>query len=113
MLYRAIEKRGMWPTQVAAATMPLIPKPSGGHRPIGLLCGVYRLWAKARRPVAQQWERDNPRTFFCAEEGNGPADTMWRLAARQEAGGAVGLAAGTTMTDMESFLRADGPRAPG
>ena len=103
LIYRAIERRGSWPSQVAAVAMPLIPKPSGGHRPIGLMSGIYRLWAKARRPEAEKWERANPRAFFAAEGGNGPADTIWRQAARQEAGGADGLEGGATMTDMESF----------
>ena len=34
--YGLVEKRGFGPSQVAAIAMPLIPKPNGGRRLVGL-----------------------------------------------------------------------------
>ena len=42
---------------MAATSYVLIPKASGGQRPIGLLGSAYRLWAKARAGAAAEWER--------------------------------------------------------
>ena len=103
IIFTVAEQSGIWPSQLRAVTMPLIPKPKGGFRPIGLLLGAYRLWAKARRTEADQWERRNPRAFFSAAAGNGPLDTVWRQAARQEAGTAEGLEAAATLDDLAAF----------
>ncbi len=44
-LLQAVEVSGRWPRQVRMVMTPLLPKPKGGFRPIGLMAGVYRLWA--------------------------------------------------------------------
>ena len=103
LLLSAVECSGIWPAPVQPVALPLIPKPAGGHRPIGLFAGIYRLWAKARRPLADEWERAHPRAYFSAEKGNRPVDTLWRQAARLEAAICCGGQAGAVMTDMASF----------
>ncbi len=98
-----VEILGAWPSQVDLVVMPLLPKPRGGYRPIGLLPGIYRLWAKARRAEADRWEAANPRSYFAAASGTGPIDAVWKQAARQEAGVSEGSEAAAVMEDMESF----------
>ncbi len=98
-----VELLGAWPAQLDLVLMPLIPKPRGGFRPIGLLPGLYRLWAKARRAEADRWEAKHQRPFFAAVAGVGPMDVVWRQAAKQEAGVSKGQAAAAVMEDMESF----------
>ena len=44
-LYTAVETVGAFPPCVAATSYVLIPKASGGQRPIGMLGSAYRLWA--------------------------------------------------------------------
>ncbi len=102
-LLLAVEMTGRWPSQIGLVPMPLIPKPKGGYRGIGILPGLYRLWAKARRPMAEAWERDNPRGYLAAATGNGALDAVWRKAARQEAGVGAGSVAASTLDDLESF----------
>ncbi len=100
----AVERSGVWPRQVSLIVATLIPKPAGGFRPIGLAPAVYRLWSKARRTIADEWEQRHRRPFFAACSGNGPADTLWRMAARQEAGVASGEVAAAITEDLQSFF---------
>ncbi len=62
-LLEVIEATGMWPSQVSLVTTPMIPKPKGGFRVIGLMPSLYRLWAKARRSAALEWEHAHHRSF--------------------------------------------------
>ncbi len=98
-----VELLGAWPKQLDLVMMPLLPKPKGGYRPIGLLPGLYRLWAKSRRAEADRWEAQHQRPFFAAAAGVGPMDAVWRQAARQEAEVTRGHEAAAVMEDMESF----------
>ncbi len=103
VLLEAIERSSRWPTQTALVTTPMIGKPRGGHRLVGKLAALYRVWAKARRPVADAWEAEHDQSFFAAAAGSGPADAVFRQALRQEAAGAAGRVAVTVMEDMEAF----------
>ena len=51
----SIEALGCWPNDVATAIIHLIPKASGGSRPIGVLATVTRLWESMRNLVVWQW----------------------------------------------------------
>ncbi len=102
-LLAAIERSARWPAQVTLTTMPLIDKPKGGHRTIGKLAALYRTWAKARRPLAAEWEVNNDRPFFAASAGIGPIDAVYKQALRQEAACANGEAAAVILEDMEAF----------
>ncbi len=103
-LLQATEVAGVWPRQVSLVVTALLPKPAGGFRPIGVLPAVYRVWAKARRPESDKWERQHARPYLSAAKGNGPVDTMWRLNARQEAGAADGLQAAVVAEDLQAFF---------
>ena len=35
----------------------MIPKPTGGDRPIGLFPVLYRIWGKLRQPLLKEWTR--------------------------------------------------------
>ena len=96
-----VEEHGSWPSQTRLVVMPLLPKAKGGFRTIGLLPAIQRLWAKARRVEAEEWEQRFVRPYFAA--GNGPIDTVWRQACRQEAGTASGQEAAIVMEDLEAF----------
>ncbi len=102
-LCEAIELLGALPSQLRLVTMPLLEKPSGGFRAIGMMAMLYRVWAKARRPYADKWEDAHRRPFWSADKSNGPGDTIWRQEARQEARVADGGQAATLIYDMEAF----------
>ncbi len=103
-ILQAVEVSGIWPPQVAMVITALLPKPKGGLRPIGILPGVYRLWAKARRVLADEWEAAHQRPFFSSAKGNGPLDTLWRMSARHEAGIADDQQAGIVADDLAAFF---------
>jgi hypothetical protein len=102
-LLEVIEMTSRWPTQLEVVTTPMLAKPRGGHRLIGKLTGLYRLWAKARRPYAEAWEASHDRPYFAAAAGGGPVDAVFRQTMRQEAAGADGEVAITVLEDMEAF----------
>eukprot|EP00959_Pyramimonas_sp_CCMP1952_P204683 4279935-Pyramimonas_sp.AAC.1 len=52
------------PAQVLLTS--LLPKPAGGHRPIGLFSALHRLWARARRPYAERWEAEQQRLYLAS-----------------------------------------------
>ncbi len=104
LILQAVEVGGAWPRQLALVVTPLLPKPKGGFRPIGLMPAAYRVWAKARRRWADEWEQRNARPYLSAARGNGSLDTMWRLAARQEEGAAEGAQAAVAAEDIQSFF---------
>ncbi len=103
VLLETVERTSRWPSQTAVVTTPMIGKPKGGHRLVGKLAALYRVWAKARRPHADKWEAENNRPFFAAAAGAGPIEAVYRQAMRQEAAKAAGHAAITVLEDMESF----------
>ncbi len=103
ILYEAIERSSRWPSQVTLVTTPMIDKPRGGHRLVGKLAAAYRVWSKARRPHAEEWEARHDRPFFASAAGCGPVDAVYRQAMRQESAGAAGQAAATVLEDMEAF----------
>eukprot|EP00959_Pyramimonas_sp_CCMP1952_P355505 7445920-Pyramimonas_sp.AAC.1 len=43
---------GVLPSQLRALIVALIPKTVPGFRPIGVFSSPYRLWGRARRPIA-------------------------------------------------------------
>ncbi len=106
IIFAAVERAGVWPRQVSLIVAALIPKQAGGFRPIGMAPAIYRLWSKARRVYGDEWEQRNQRSYFSAARGNGPVDTLWRLAARQEAGVAGGELAATISEDLQAFFEA-------
>ncbi len=104
LILQAVEVSGRWPRQLRLVVTALLPKPKGGFRPIGILPAAYRLWAKARRGLADQWEAEHARPFFSSAKGNGPIDTLWRMAARQEEGTAGDDQAAIVAEDLAAFF---------
>ncbi len=103
-ILQAVEVSGRWPRQLGCVVTALLPKPKGGYRPIGLLPAAYRVWAKARRVHSDRWEAQHARQYLSSAKGNGPQDTMWRMAARHEAGTAEGEQAGIIADDLAAFF---------
>eukprot|EP00959_Pyramimonas_sp_CCMP1952_P343433 7193760-Pyramimonas_sp.AAC.1 len=72
------ERSGLLPGQMRVVLLIMLAKPDGGHRPIGLFVALHRLWARARRDFARQWEAANAREYFCAGAFASSVDTVWR-----------------------------------
>ena len=103
-VYTIAETIGFFPKQLRAVPVPLLPKPKGGHRPIGIFPSVYRLWTKARRAEAEKWESKNDRGYWATGKGRGAHDAVWKQAVKMEVRGAGGGYAATLLWDAESFF---------
>ena len=97
------EHTGEWPQGVDEVVISLIPKATGGTRPIGLFSGLYRLWTRVRRLEAADWEQKNSRDFFAARSCNGALDTVWQQAFRAERSVAGGGVSAAVLIDLKSF----------
>ena len=80
----AVEAQGHFPGPHNMVQYCLLPKPTGGRRPIALFASLVRIWSKIRRQEASAWEKANPNECFAAVEGRGPVSTVWRQALRAE-----------------------------
>ena len=98
-----IECLGHFPRQLSVITFPLIPKPKGGVRPIGLFSGLFRLWSRARRPLADRWLADNPRPYRACGAHRSPETCVWRQALRGEAASGRSHFAVSFLWDMRKF----------
>ncbi len=104
-MYEASERLGAWPHQIDLITLPAIQKPTGGHRLVGIFAGAYRVWSKARRDLANEWERLHDRDYFASGADRSTADAVWLQAAAAEAEvAAQGTAAAAVLTDLEKFF---------
>ena len=59
LILQAAECLGEMPQSIEQIMVTLIPKASGGTRPINLYPGIERLWAKARLPWLEQGEEQH------------------------------------------------------
>ena len=57
--------------------MVLRPKPSGGHRTIGLTVAPLRVLSRLRRPLAQQWENEHDAPYFWGCQGKASDRAAW------------------------------------
>eukprot|EP00959_Pyramimonas_sp_CCMP1952_P014419 305588-Pyramimonas_sp.AAC.1 len=79
-----------WPLTVftsdtlVGCRIKIIPKVPVGVRPIGVFCAPYRVRAKARRPIANEWEKRNARPYFAAGSFTGAGGAVWRQLLRAE-----------------------------
>ncbi len=55
------------------------------YRGIGLLPCVYRVWAKARVPVVQEWERQHSSPLLLHQKGRSVLETVYLQMAQSEA----------------------------
>jgi len=97
------ERSGILPTQLSAVMVALLAKEKGGFRPIGIFPSVYRLWGRARRPLAEAWEARFPRDYWAAGRHRGAMDCVWRQTFRSEAGVRKGDYSATVLWDMFKY----------
>ncbi len=102
-MFRCMELLGALPPQLDLVTIPMLPKPKGGFRAIGIFPSLYRLWARTRKPEADAWEEAHRRPYYSAAAGRSAQDTVWRQAIRAEAGVNQGLEAASVLWDMAAF----------
>ena len=90
-LYHSIECTGTLPAQLGRLAIVFIPKPDGGHRPIGLLDGVLRVLDLCRRPLVRAWANTHERMFFLGGAGKCSIKANWTQLSMDEVARARGL----------------------
>ena len=65
------EPAGRWPELIDVVVIALLPKSDGVLHPIGLIPFLVRIWARAIKEVAMQWEKANRHPFPYAGKGMG------------------------------------------
>ncbi len=93
----------VWPSATREVVFARIPKQGGGHRLIGLLTSLYRVWAKLRRPLCTSWESDNERGWDYAAVGKGALAGAWDLSLEVEAASSVGMHTAAYLSDLSKF----------
>jgi len=79
MLLQAFEYGGDFAPTLRSMWTALLPKPQGGHRPIGLFRAIFRLWARARRPEVDKWAHTYAKDgVFSMAPGRQATDAVWR-----------------------------------
>ena len=84
LLHHLLELTGHLPGQQRFVCVFLLGKPGGGTRPIGLFTSMYRLWAKARQPIAAKWADADDRPYFAAGKHRSTIDAVWRHSVRSQ-----------------------------
>ena len=100
LLLESIEERGRWPSQIGLAMVHLIPKASGGRRPIGLLASLVRLWERARKPEIENWRSSCRREYNWMCKGKGAERSAWAQNIYEEAAVASGRATASILLDL-------------
>jgi hypothetical protein len=84
---------GTWPSTEAAVMVVLIPKATGGERPIALYRSAVRMVAKAYAGQAEHWLRSHTPPYLNTARGRRVGDCMWRQQVRaslqHDSGGAA------------------------
>ena len=57
-IYNECEELMVLPIQALVNFIALIPKPTGGDRPIALTTLIYALWTRIRQPYIREWETE-------------------------------------------------------
>ena len=92
------------PTCNRTVAVGLVPKPKGGHRPIGIFPALERVGAKARSDLVDQWQRNNSRSYLACAKGSGAADVVWNQSVKAEACVADRGSSASVLMDLKSFF---------
>ena len=99
-LLNRVEEVGEWPGSHSTAVLHLIPKSTGGRRPIGLLPTLVRLWERVRRGTIRSWRDRESMPFNWSCRGKGSEAAVWQQSVRAEAAVHHGHTTATIMVDL-------------
>ena len=94
------EASGQWPNLVTTNLIHLIPKPSGGRRPIGVMATLVRLYERVRRGVVVQWRSNTAEACNYMTGGKSAVDAVWVQSVRDEAVQEKGLVSASALLDL-------------
>ena len=93
---------GMVPTVLHYVYIVLLPKETGGTRPIGIFSSVVRLFMRwLRRQVTDRWEASVPRPYWFGCRGASVQHAVWRASLAGEFARATRKSAASALIDLE------------
>ena len=100
-----VERQRRWPSQLLLVLFVQVPKGSGiGHRVIGLLTMVYRVWMRLRSGLLSDWEASIvSEVDFLAKSGCGALDAVYDQALEDELCVAQGRLTACSVADLSKF----------
>ena len=84
-LWKKIEQKCRWPSQLTTALIHLIPKESGGRRPIAIIASLIRIWIKCRKPEVTEWKAQQVCDYDWMGKGKGAERAVWAQSVIEEA----------------------------
>ena len=103
LVLQAAEAGSVWPTALAAILLPLLEKPTGGYRTIGVFPAVVRVWGKLRADMMAEWEDRHDLPSFSAGKGRAAEDVPWRIGVLAEEAVQSGQEAAAFTVGLEKF----------
>ncbi len=100
-LFVILEAVGFWPAEVAAIVVCLIPKQSGGRRPIGVEPTLVRFWEKLRKPLVLLWREKVKRPYDAVMTRTPCEQFVYEQSVRDEAAQQRGDSSASCLLDIE------------
>ena len=100
VLFMVFEKKGQWAAVVNLVIIVLLPKKTGGKRPIGLFPTMVRIWMRARIIVARVWEAANAMPTVFGGAGMGAQKAAWQAAFDSESAALTGTSHAQSLLDL-------------
>ena len=88
---------------VWAVLVALMPKPTGGQRPIALTAMLFRVWSRARLSAISSWQSGAAKFWDAAIKGSSALQAGLVRLLRAESSTAIGHTVGTCLWGMEKF----------
>ena len=95
---------GTMPPSARTVSVALIPKATGGHRPVCIGTAYMRLYSRARSPIVSKWEERFRRAFLSSAKATGAIEAVWRQALDAEEAVEQGGHAAAILWDLEAFF---------
>ena len=103
-ILRQCENALDWPSAVKCNLIALIPKPTGGERPIGLTSPLYRVWSAMRKCMTSAWEIAHQGFWDTAIKGSSPLRAAILRELQAELCNWHGVSHSQVLWDMEKFF---------
>ena len=84
-IFGITERCCRWPSQLCTFMVHLIPKDTGGRRPIGNIASSIRIWAKCRREEVRAWKKLQDGDYDWMGPGRGSERAVWAQSVHEEA----------------------------
>ena len=99
-LLMALEKQAEWVEVINLVLIILLPKKTGGRRPIGLFPTLVRVWMRARIIIARVWEAAHAMPCTFGGAGMGAQKAAWQAAFDSESAALGGLHHAQLLLDL-------------